>query len=114
MVTVIWHMPLPRIPFAQTSLRPNIQFRTMVMDFHILYFPEKMTNFVALIFVLVGSMVERAGAVSCYSCTYASIQPQETPSSEPFDAKSAPTCSGTVCSIGFVNFTGSLSKSFNV
>jgi len=76
------------------------------------YFLEKMSNFEPLLFVLVGSIVGRSGAISCYSCQYASTLPEWTTCAEPFDATNAPTCTGSVCSIGFGNYTGSPSKYF--
>src|SRR6218665_1466972 len=87
----------------------------MIMDSLLLYFSEKMNTFLALLFVLVGSMVERSDAVSCYNCQSVSNDPQATTCAEPFDGTIAPTCSGSVCTIVFGNFTGStLSKYFTV
>jgi len=71
-----------------------------------LYFPETMTNFLALLFVLVLSMAERSGAVSCYNCEYDSFQPQEATCTQPFVATGAPTCNGPACVITFLNLTG--------
>jgi len=52
-------------------------------------------------------MVERSDAVSCYNCS------PET-CADPFVPASTPTCSGSVCTITFLSFTGRTDKSFTV
>src|SRR6218665_1632422 len=62
--------------------------------------------FVASIFVLVGSMVERSDSVSCYYCNYYSQQPQRATCPQPFNATNASTCYGSMCLNVIINFTG--------
>src|SRR6218665_664296 len=69
----------------------------MIIDSHflVLYFmklPGRMTRAVTLLFVLIGSIVERSSAVSCYSC-------KERTCPDPFRAASVPTCNGAVCEL---------------
>lgn len=73
-------------------------------------FLEKMTNIVALLFVIVVSVVDRSDAVSCYNCQYVSIQPQGATCVEPFNATSAPKCNGPACEFIFQNITGQQSR----
>lgn len=76
-------------------------------------FPEKMNNVVGLFFVLIGSMVERSDAVSCYDCGYDSRQPEST-CTLPINATVAPKCNWLTCEWIFLNYTGPNSKSAKV
>lgn len=70
-------------------------------------FLRKMTSVVALLFVLLGSVVERSDAVSCYDCVYYSSIPDGSTCAEPLNAASAPKCSGqnSICYYSYQHFT---------
>ena len=65
-----------------------------------------MNIYVSLLFVLVGSMVERSDSVSCYYCEYDSVKSQEATCTQPFNATSTTICNGSTCVVEFINYTG--------